>query len=488
MNDISKEFPYPEAICREDAVRRCYPLRDGAIPEVVLRVHDAEMLANTVRWARAHKKPLVPASSAAPHRRACQLVPKGAWFLDFSGMRRVMKIDRRNRVAIFEAGVSFEEVSRVACQHGLRLMTPLLPRRGKSALAAYLDREPTIQPRYQWDLADPLLCIEVIYGTGDLMRTGSAGGPGTLDQQWGAGEFQKGPMGPGQNDWMRLVQGAQGGMGLATWCSAKCEVLPKVQRLFVAGADRLEPLIAASYRQFHGKLTDIHFLVDREALASAVATNTHEHAQALREADPWNLVCSVSGIEHFPEERAAYLAKKALREVEAQGARLRPPPLVGEDELLARLTGPDAAPVFWKDRARGAHDSVYFQTTMDRAPSLIARFDELVRAQGIGAERVGRYLQPQLGGRCCHVELIVAADAENATDVAAVRRFSSEAAEPLIAAGAFFSRPHGNWAEPAMAAAHSSRWIFEEMKEIFDPDHILAPGRLTLGGSAHVRG
>jgi hypothetical protein len=37
-----------------------------------------------------------------------------------------------------------------------------------------------------------------------------------------------------------------------------------------------------------------------------------------------------------------------------------------------------------------------------------------------------------------------------------------------------------------MAAAQSSRWIFEEMKEIFDPDHILAPGRLTLGGAAHV--
>jgi hypothetical protein len=353
MGEETRAFPYPDAICREESVRRAYAPPGGDVPEVVLKVRDAEMLAATVLWARTYRRPLVPASSAAPHRRACQTVAKGAWILDFSDMKRVMKIDRRNRVAIFEAGATFDELSRLVREHGLRLLSPLLPRPGKSALAAYLDREPVIQPRYQWDLSDPLLCIEVIYGTGDLMRTGSAGGPGTLEQQWGAGDFQKSPMGPGQNDWMRLVQGAQGGMGLATWCSAKCEVLPKVQRLHVAGADRLEPLVAASYRQFHGKLTDIHFLVDRAALASIVATNAREREQALRDADPWNLVYSVSGIEHFPDERAAYLAKEARREVEAQGARLRPPPLLREAALLARLTEPDAAAVFWKDRARG---------------------------------------------------------------------------------------------------------------------------------------
>jgi hypothetical protein len=71
-------------------------------------------------------------------------------------------------------------------------------------------------------------------------------------------------------------------------------------------------------------------------------------------------------------------------------------------------------------------------------------------------------------------------------DAAAARSFCSRVAGPLIAAGAFFSRPHGDWAQPAMAAAPSSRWIFEEMKKIFDPDHILAPGRLALGGAAHV--
>jgi FAD/FMN-containing dehydrogenase len=260
-----------------------------------------------------------------------------------------------------------------------------------------------------------------------------------------------------------------------------------VQKLALAGAASLEPLVEASYRQFHGKLTDIHFLVDRAALASVLARDRTEREQVLREAAPWNLIYTVSGIEHFPEERASYFARAARREVELQGARLQTPPLLGEDQLLELLIDPEAqtrrfAGTHWRDRARGTHGSVYFQTTMDRAGPLIRRFDEIAREAGIQDARISRYLQPQLGGRCCHLELIVAADGTDPHDVETVRGFCARAAAPLIEAGAFFSRPHGAWAEPAMRAAGSSRWIFEEMKKIFDPDGILAPGRLALAG------
>jgi FAD/FMN-containing dehydrogenase len=318
-------------------------------------------------------------------------------------------------------------------------------------LASYLDREPTIYPKYQWDFADPLLCIEVVYGTGDLFRTGSAAGPGTIEEQWRSKEFQKNPLGPGQGDWVKLVQGAQGGIGIATWCSAKCEVLPRRETLFVAGAEQIEPLVEASYRQLHRKLTDIHFLLDRRALASLVARNPDDLERAALAASAWNLVYSVSGIEYFPEEREAYLAREAEKEVRAQGARLVGPPLVSEAELLAALLHPDGS-VHWRERARGAHRSLYFLTTMDEAGRFDALFDGLAQQSGID-------------------------------DLEKVDAFCAQAARPLIEAGAFFSRPHGAWSQPAMEHAQSSLWIYRKMKDIFDPDHILAPGRLTLGGS-----
>lgn len=400
--------------------------------------------------------------------------------VDLSSMKQVIQTNRRNRVTLVEAGVTFEELVPVAHQNGLRPLLPLMPRSGKSMLASYLDREPTIYPKYQWDFADPLLCIEVVYGTGDLFRTGSAAGPGTIEEQWRSKDFQKSPLGPGQGDWVKLVQGAQGGIGIATWCSAKCEVLPRRERLFVAGADRIEPLVEASYRQLHRKLTDIHFLLDRRALASLVARNPDDLERAAAAACAWNLVYSVSGIEYFPEEREAYLAREAEKEVRAQGARLADPPLVSEAELLEALLHPDGS-VHWRDRVRGAHRSVYFLTTMDEAGHLDAVFDGLAQRADIDGGRVLRYLQPLIGGRACHLEFVVAADPEDATDLEKVDAFCAQVARPLIEAGAFFSRPHGSWSEPAMEAAGSSLWVYRKIKDIFDPDHILAPGRLTLG-------
>jgi FAD/FMN-containing dehydrogenase len=470
------------SVSSEEVAVRKYQQPDGSLPAAVVRIRDADSLVRTVRWARRQRAPLLAVSSSAPHRHACLNAPAGAVMVDLSGMKRVVQINRRNRVALVEAGVTFEELVPVAHQSGLRTLLPLLPRRGKSVLASYLDREPTIYPKYQWDFADPLLCIEVVYGTGDLFRTGSAAGPGSIEEQWRSKDFQKSPLGPGQGDWVKLVQGAQGGIGIATWCSAKCEVLPRRERLFVAGADRIEPLVEASYRALHRRLTDIHFLVDRRALASLVARTPEDLERAAAAASAWNLVCSVSGIEHFPEEREAYLAGVAEKEVRGAGARHAPPPLLSEAELLGALLHPDGS-VHWRDRARGGHRSVYFLSTMDRAGRFDEVFDELAERSGIERGRVSRYLQPLIGGRACHLEYVVAADPSEPADLEKVDGFCAQAARPLIEAGAFFSRPHGAWSEPAMEHARSSLWVFRKIKDIFDPDHILAPGRLALGGS-----
>jgi FAD/FMN-containing dehydrogenase len=478
LESLQRDLGAASVRCEEAATREFRP-GGGSPPAAVVSIRDADALVRTVRWAREHKTPLLPVSSAAPHHDACLGAPTEWVMVDLSAMKRVIQTNRRNRVTLVEAGVTFEELVPIAHRNGLRPLLPLMPRRGKSILASYLDREPTIYPKYQWDFADPLLCIELVYGTGDLFRTGSAAGPGTIEEQWRSKEFQKSPLGPGQGDWVKLVQGAQGGIGIATWCSAKCEVLPRRERLFVAGAERIEPLVEASYRQSHRKLTDIHFLVDRRALASLVARSPEDLERAAAAASEWNLVYSVSGIEHFPEEREAYLAREAEKEVRAQGARLVDPPLVSEAELLGALLRPDGS-VHWRDRARGAHRSVYFLTTMDEAGRFDAVFDGLADRNGIEGARVLRYLQPLVGGRACHLEYVVGADP---ADLERVDAFCAQAARPLIEAGAFFSRPHGAWSEPAMERARSSRWIYRKMKDIFDPDHILAPGRLTLGGS-----
>src|SRR5450756_1223159 len=92
-------------------------------------------------------------------------------------MKTIVRADRRNRVALVEAGVTFDELDVALSKVGLRAMTPRARRKGKSVVAAYLDRTPTLVPRAQWDLSYPLLCIEVVMGSGTVFRTGSSAGP-----------------------------------------------------------------------------------------------------------------------------------------------------------------------------------------------------------------------------------------------------------------------------------------------------------------------
>ena len=99
-------------------------------------------------------------------------------------MDKIVRSDRRNKVALIEPGITFQELIDEADKMGLKVLMPLLPRAGKSVIGSYLEREPIQIPKYHWDMTDPLLCTELVFGTGDLFRTGSAAGPGSLEQQW----------------------------------------------------------------------------------------------------------------------------------------------------------------------------------------------------------------------------------------------------------------------------------------------------------------
>ena len=128
---------------------------------------------------------------------------------------------------MFEPGVTFGELIPAVTKENLRLNIPLMPRSTKSVTASMLEREPVTLPTYHWDIMDPLDCVEIIFGTGDMFRTGAAAGPGTLEEQWAAGGAQVEAAGPSSASWYRLIGGSQGTMGIVTWSSARCEITPQ---------------------------------------------------------------------------------------------------------------------------------------------------------------------------------------------------------------------------------------------------------------------
>ncbi|MCC6639577.1 MAG: FAD-binding oxidoreductase [Deltaproteobacteria bacterium] len=471
------------AIDASDAA--CAPfLRDasgleGERPLAVVRPKDAADVKPLVEAARAIGIGLVPVSSGGEHHRGDTLCAPETVVVDLRSLSRIVRIDRRNRVFLAEAGVTFADLVPALAAKGLRPMLPLGPRPEKSVLGAYLEREPTIHPRFQWDMSDPLLCTEVVFGTGELFRTGSAAGPGTLEEQWLAGDAQKNPMGPGQSDLVRLLQGAQGTIGIVTWCSAKCELLPARETLHLAAAPSLAalaPLVRHLLRRGHA---DVLFLADARALAALLADDREDFVRARAAAAPWNLVFSVSDGAWFPDERRAFVMRELREALAAAGlAPAAATPYGTLEDLHTRVTRPDLGRgrAWWKKAGLAATREIFFQTTLDRAERLLAAAEDVLATSGISRDDVLTTVQPQLGGRVCHVEIDLAFDEENA---ARVMTAFSALARALKAAGAFFSRPYGPLVEVAFDGA-STAPLVPRIQRLFDPDRILSPGRLRV--------
>ena len=149
-------------------------------PRAVVKPTTMEQVQAVVKWANETGTNLIPLSSGPPHFRGDTIpASEGAVIVDLTRMKKILRVDRRNRVCMVEPGVTFGELIPALEKEDLSPLLTLAPRASKSVLASWLEREPMTIPRLHWEAQDPLYCVEVIYGNGDMFRTGSAFGPGT---------------------------------------------------------------------------------------------------------------------------------------------------------------------------------------------------------------------------------------------------------------------------------------------------------------------
>jgi FAD/FMN-containing dehydrogenase len=450
-------------------------------PRFIVKPRTADEIQALVKWANSTLTPLVPVSSGPPHFRG-DTVPStgGEVIVDLRGMNKILRIDSRNRVAMIEPGVTFSELIPQLEQKGLRLNMPLAPRSTKSVIGSLLEREPVTMPLYQWDAVDPLSCIEVVFGTGDTFRTGAASGPGTLEQQWNAKQAQVCPMGPGHTDFARVVQGAQGTLGIVTWATVKCEELPKLKKPFLASSEKLEKLSDFIYRMIWLRAMDECLVLNNNTLAALMSKNSEEY-NSLKAALPrWVFFFCLAGYEYFPEERIEFQEESMLEA--AQQFAFEPKRTVSgvaANELLRTMNSPSEEP-YWKLRAKGACHDILFTTTLDRVPEFVEVMDEAAGRAGYPSTEIGMYIQPMVMGSSCHCEFNLFYDPTNAAEVSRIRQLYVQAGEALMNAGAFFSRPYEGLAELAFRRDGQSLAALKKAKQIFDPNAILNPGKLCF--------
>jgi FAD/FMN-containing dehydrogenase len=451
------------------------------MPACVVKPANFEEVQGVVKWANEQHVPLVPVSSGAPHFRG-DTVPgvEGAVIVDLGRMNKIIRVNRANRVAIVEPGVTFGALQAELSKEGLSAYLPLSPRSSKSVLASVLEREPILMPGVHFDSTDPMLCAEIVFGSGDKIRTGEASGPDTLEQQWEIGKAQISPFGPTQMDPQRLISGAQGTIGIVTWMSLKCRFLSEESRAFLVSSDDLDPLIQLSYKLTFIRFTGNIFILNGLNLACLLRSSMEEILALADTLPPWVMFVSCEGYGPLPEEKVQYLEADLKELAGLYGLKVESAAGKAKaGEVASLITGPSAEP-YWKQRLKGGFAEVFFLTTQGKAPAFAKLMSEIAHEQECPARNIGVYIQPVAQGTSCHCEFDFYYDPADKGEAEKTRRLVGEMVKQMEAKGAFFSRPYGEWVEAAYRRSGDTAAMQKKVKGLFDPNGILNPGKLCF--------
>lgn len=484
MQNILATLPSGISVVRDPDVLGRYLTKAeqsiGNPPIAIVRPTDLAQLQDIVLWANQSRCSLAPMSSpGSDHRRGATPWSRPVLVVDLSGMNRVIHVDRNDFIAVIEPGVTFPEFDAALSAYGLRSFKPLLPRRNKSVLTSYLEREPTTSPHDHWDSEDPLGGLQVVFGSGEQFRTGTASVNGSLDEQLRKGSRQMMSIGPGSTDFLRVVQGSQGTLAIAAWAAAYCEPIPALEKSFFVGADEIGPLIELAYRVLWRRQGGQLFIVNDAHLAMMGSADRHGFDTLLPRLPKWSLYVNLTSPDYLPGERMSFLEA----DLSADAAKLG---LTIADELGGYRASDIGAQqrelplVQYKNRLYGAHRDIFFLTQLDQTPRFIGELGALLRSDEMQPGPVGVYLQPRVQGVSCHFEAVFPYDPANKAIGEKTGILADLAARRFADAGAFFSRPYEGWSDIAFGKDPSIKRYLTKVKEMFDPNEILSPGRLCF--------
>jgi hypothetical protein len=452
------------------------------MPWFMVKPTGVGQIQELVAWANETKTPLVPVSSGAP-RFYGDTVPGAtrAVIVDLSGMNKILRIDRRNRVAVIEPGVTYGQLETALAAEGLRLTMPLLPKATKSVLASLLERQPTTIPKYHYSLTEPLRTCGVVFGNGDIIYTGDAGNSHLdLEEQWKSGLVQVDPKGPNATDFIKIVTGSQGTMGIVFWASVKCELLPSVHKLLIVPAKKLENLIDFSYKIQKQRMGDEVLIVNNSQLAYMLGKDARHIDDLKRSFPSWVMLIGVSGRALFPEEKVEVMENDIIAYAQQHGLEVVTGiSRVSNKEILDTVLNPSPEN-YWKFNYKGGCVDLFFMTTLDKTPHFVKTMNSAAEEFNYPATDIGIYLQPQHQGSSYHCEFNLPYDPRSTDETATIRELYLKSSKSLSSQGAYFSRPYGIWSDLVYQKDADSKITLAKIKKMFDPNGIMNPGKLCF--------
>ena len=451
-------------------------------PLSVVMPKNAAQVQELVKWANETKTPLVPVSSGAPHFKGDTVpsVPESV-IVDLSGMNKIVSANRQQRMAIIEPGVTYGQLQEALAKEGMTLSMPLRPRAGKSVLTSVLEVEPRLNCLHQFNYTEPLRCTEVTFGDGNQIFTGEAGNsPKDLQLQWEQEKWQVHSNGPQMADMTRMVLQAQGSMGIVTWASVKCELLPSIKKMYLVPAKKSTELEDFAYKVIWSRFGDKLFIMNRPYLAALLGGTSGEIDELKSRLPNWVAAVGISGDILLPEMKVSAQEYDISQIAKLAGLQfLSAVPGAAGEEVLAKSTG-TSGETYWKQTYKAAFEDIFFITTLDKTSKFIAAMYELAVEAGYPTEDIGIYIQPQHMGTSAHLEFNFPYDPANSKEAKKAKCLYEKASREMSRLGGYFARPYGIWAPLQLNKDAQSYEILKRMKNIFDPNNIMNTGKLAL--------
>ena len=456
-------------------------LMPSRMPDIVVRAMNREEVMGVIKFANENNYPVVPRSSETG-TYGTGIPEEGGIVLDLSGMKRIPRTDTRNRWVLFEPGVTFGELKEQLDKDGMQPLNPLLPRKDKSVITSVLEREPVMTCKTECD--EPLRTMEFVWGTGELMRTGSMSIDSMPAEE--IPDKTKSDLcsvgGPGV-DWWRLLTGCQGTFGVITIMNVKIFHKPLMQKVVFLSFDSLEDAVMPFYTIQRREIGHECFLLNGYDIAAIMADSDSEIPALAGRLPNYCIVLNLWGGQFFPEERISY-EEKAVTEIAEQYKCSVSEVLEAVREANVRfqsmLNGPWEGDVYWKERQKGGCLDVVFESGLDKVPSYWTLFKQMAGQYGIDTRDLGLYIQPRQRARVCHVEFHIPCDPSSSGDLENVRAFHKKSSEVLMNAGAFFYRPYYDWADMIYSRSGYTFETIKKLKKILDPNRTLNPGKIKL--------
>jgi glycolate oxidase len=441
----------PENLTDRETDLQCYGYDATAYfgrPEAVIFPGSAEEISAVLRLANEYLFPVIP-RGAGSGMSGGSVPARGGLVLGLNRLNRIVKIDRDNFLAVVEPGVVNNDLQQAAEAQGL-FYPPDPASMNFSTLGGNVAECAGGARAVKYGVTrDYVLGLTAVLPTGDILKTGVQ----TIKSVVGY-------------DITRLLVGSEGTLGIITEITLKLLPKPETRRPVLAYFGGIDQAARAVVEILHdGILPSTLEFMDQPSIR---AVEDYLHLGLPREAEALLLI-EVDGHQEEVERQSLRVAA-ACERLGAVGTRLARTAEEAEDIWKARRA---VSPALFRLRPNKINEDIAVPRA--RIPEALRRFQEIARRHDLLIVSFGH-----AGDGNIHVNVMY--DQKQEGQETRARRAVEELFRAVLELGGTLSGEHGI----GLAKAAYLPWeldpvnlaVMKKIKDLFDPNHILNPGKI----------